>query len=112
MDMSMTVQDILLDLVRDVFEIMANAFDPSVRWDVDGGNLVMDVITSDNGEYVGYAHELPDDVFLNDLRDKAVDVVASPLFGMKMRDGVSSPLANKVEEVMLYLPEDNYPEDI
>ena len=107
------IRDGLLFLTKETFENIMNGFDPTVKWNMYYGCVTMDVIVSDAGAYIKDCHRLPDDVFLDEVRDKAVDVVRAPLFGQKMEDGMSSPLQNEVEEIMLYLPESgfNYLED-
>ncbi len=107
-DMPLEVQDMLLDLVRDTFEIVINVFDPSVKWDVFRGFVAMNAVKNEHDVFTGYVYVLPDDLFLSDARDKVIDAVYAPLFGEKMEDGLSSPLANDVEQIMLYLPPDEY----
>ena len=107
------MRNALLFLTKETFESLIKAFDPTVEWNMYFGCVTQDVITTDSGAFVRNLHELPDDIFFDEVRDKAVDAVRASLFGQKMEDGMSSPLQNKVEEVMLYLPEDefNYLED-
>jgi len=98
----------LLFLTKETFESIANAFDPTIEWNMHYGCVMMNVVVSDAGAYIKDCYQLPDDIFLDEIRDKAVDAVRSPLFGQKMEDGISSPLQNKVEEIMLYLPRDEF----
>jgi hypothetical protein len=83
-DMPDEIIEMLVALTDDVFREMVLALDTT-------------------GEYT-----FPDDVFLDAIQDIAVDTVVAPLFGVKMGDGMSSPLQNKVWDVMLYLPEDKF----
>ena len=103
----------VLFLTKDTFESLMGAFDPTVRWNMYYGCVTLDVIVSDSGVFIKKCYELPDDIFLDEVRDVAVSAVRAPLFGKKMDDGMSSPLRNKVEEIVLYLPKDefNYLED-
>lgn len=103
-DMPEGVRDMLLNLVLDTFQIIAIQFDPSMRWSMDGGYVWLDYKCC-NENHDSPLHSLPDDVFIDVIRDTAIDAVKAPVFGTKMSDGLSSPLQNKVEEILLYLPE-------
>jgi len=93
----------VLDLIQDVFETMAWARDDSVRWDMARGQVTRK-IPSD----IVYIEPYLYNIFLYTIRHKAIDAVTAPLWNTKMEDGMSSPLQNKVEEIMLYLPPDEY----
>jgi len=93
------VIDELLFLTKETFEAMAHVFSPTAKWKMYSGRVTIGA---------GDAYCFPEDLFFDDIRDKAVDAVSAPLFGRKMYDGMSSPLQNKVEGIMLYLPEDKF----
>jgi len=97
------VLHMVLDLIQDVFETMAWARDDSVRWDMARGQVTRK-IPSD----IVYIEPYLYNIFLYTIRHKAIDAVTAPLWNTKMEDGMSSPLQNKVEEIMLYLPPDEY----
>jgi hypothetical protein len=103
------VQNMLLDLVLDTFEAMAWAFDETVRWSMERG-----CVTRESPKGVVFVDPFPYGVFLYTIRHKAIDAVAAPLLNWKMEDGMSSPLTNDVEKIMLCLPEDKfyYSEDV
>ena len=96
-------------IIIDTFkELCAKAGDPSVRWHMDIGEITFDCIVDGNGRYIKNKYKLDDDAFFDVLRDRAIDMVACPLFGRPMPDGEDSPLQEKVERIMLYLPPDEY----